>query len=137
MTHNFTTLVFSLLIILYCLFIVPECSIALFVHMLMSSAPDCYCWMPAACLFACLLVATGISGYPLIFKVRPVMSHCLYHHACGECCCSNLCLLTADAWSLSLICSSVADPTYVPCDPNSLCVYWYIHSLLSTQAVSS
>ena len=95
---------FSLLIILYCLFIVPECSTTLFVHILMSSAPDCYCWMPAACLFACLLVATGISGYPLIFKVRPVMSHCLYHHVCGECCHSILCWLTADAWSPSLIC---------------------------------
>ena len=35
---NSTTLVFSLLIILYCLFIVPECSTTLFVHMSMSSA---------------------------------------------------------------------------------------------------
>ena len=36
--NELTTLSFSLLIILYCLFIVPECSIALFVYMSMSSA---------------------------------------------------------------------------------------------------
>ena len=95
---------FSLLIILYCLFIVPECSTTLFIHMSMSSALDCYCWLPAACLLSACLLPLGISGYPLIFKVRPVMSHCLYHHVCGECCHSILCSLTADAWSPPLIC---------------------------------
>ena len=53
---------FSLLIILYCLFIVPECSTTLFVHMSMSSALVLLCWMPAACLFVCLLVANGDIG---------------------------------------------------------------------------
>ena len=37
-TTNSQRLSFSLLIILYCLFIVPECSTTLFVHMSMSSA---------------------------------------------------------------------------------------------------
>ena len=78
----------------------------------------------------CLLVATGDIGLSPHIRVRPVMSHFLYHLVCGECCCSNLCLLTADAWSLSLICSSVADPTCVPCDP-SYFLRLLVHSQLA------
>merc|ERR1712002_676979 len=132
-THNSQHLIFSLLIILYCLFIVPECSTTLFVHMSMSSALVLLCWMPAACLFVCLLVATGDIGLSPHIRVRPVMSHFLYHLVCGECCCSNLCLLAADTWSLSLICSSVADPTCVPCDPNCF-LRLLVHSQLATNS---
>ena len=106
-SFNFNTsipLSFCCLIILYCLFIVPECSTTLFVHMSMSSALVLLCWMPAACLFVCLLVATGDIGLSPHIRVRPVMSHFLYHHVYEECCHSILCLLTADAWSPSLIC---------------------------------
>ena len=90
-TTNSQRLSFSLLIILYCLFIVPECSTTLFVHMSMSSALVLLCWMPAACLFVCLLVAIGDIGLSPHIRVRPVMSHFLYHHVCGECCHSILC----------------------------------------------
>ena len=52
----------------------------------------------------CLLVATGDIGLSPHIRVRPVMSHFLYRHVYEECCHSILCLLTADAWSPSLIC---------------------------------
>ena len=84
-TTNSQRLSFSLLIILYCLFIVPECSIALFVYMSMSSALVLLCWLPAACLFVCLLVANGDIGLSPHIIVHPVMSHFLYHLVCGEC----------------------------------------------------
>ena len=59
---------------------------------------------------ACLLpLGTSICSLHII--VHPVMSHFLHHLVLGECHCSNLCFLAADTWSLSLICSSVADPT--------------------------
>ena len=120
---------FSLLIILYCLFIVPECSTTLFVYMSMSSALDCYCWLPAACLLSACLLPLGTSGCPLHIRVRPVMSHFLYHLVCGECCHSILCLLTADAWSPCLICFLCRRSHLLR---STSCVYWYLNSLLPT-----
>ena len=127
--HFIQRLSFSLLIILYCLFIVPECSIALFtlhVHVVGSCR---YCWSPAACLlFACLLpLGTSICSLHII--VRPAMSHFLHHLVLGECCLLHP-LLTS-SWCL------VALFDLLLCRRSHLlraasCVYWYLDSLLPT-----
>ena len=65
-----------------------------------------YCSLTAVCL-----LPMGMSIHSLHIIVHPVMSHFLHHLVLGEYCCSILCFLAADTWSLSLICSSVADPT--------------------------